>query len=65
MENPIDLRSWVKESNRRNEEIDVYMVNGGTKEVVSVSINPHFIAGLMKWGEQAPYRLVKDILVIK
>lgn len=53
----INLDSWVEESNRRGEEITVYMVNETTKDVVYVAINPGFIAQLMKVGEATNYEL--------
>ena len=57
----IDLPSWVKESQRRGEEITAYLANDKTGEVVFCGINPHFIAGIMKYGETTILKLVKNI----
>ena len=54
----VDLSAWAKESQRRGELIEVYLVNRATEEVIYTSTNPHFIAGVIKVGAIAPYKLV-------
>lgn len=53
----VDLPSWVKESQRRKEEIRAYLVNHTTGEVVACAISPNFIAGVMKFGVKTLYKL--------
>ena len=53
----IDLVSWAKESKRRNELVETYLVNRNTNEVIFVPINPHFIAGIVKFGLVGEYEL--------
>ena len=57
---PVELTSWVKESQRRGEEITAYLVNEKTGEVVFCGINPNFIAGVMKYGETTNHKLVRS-----
>ena len=60
----IDLSSWAKESARRHETIEVYLVKGGDEqEVVQIAINPHFLAGLIKTGELTKHCLIKSKVV--
>ena len=51
------LSEWVKEAHRRKEQVKVYLVNHTTKEVVAVSINPNFIADIVKTAVLTNYKL--------
>jgi hypothetical protein len=53
----LTLSEWVKEAQRRKEEVKVYLVNHNTKEVVACSINPNFIAGIVKTAVLTDYKL--------
>lgn len=54
----VDLPTWVKESQRRGELVEVYLVNRKTEEIIYTTTNPNFIAGVVKVGAIAPYKLV-------
>ena len=62
---PVELPSWVKESQKRGEEITVYMVNDTTGEVVFCGVNPNFIAGVMRFGETTMLQLIKAPVTAK
>ena len=53
----LTLSEWVKEAQHRKETIKVYQVNHDTFEVVAVSINPNFIAGIVRTAVLTNYRL--------
>lgn len=53
----LTLSEWVKEAQHRKEQVKVYLVNHTTKEVVAVSINPNFIAGIVKTAVLTNYHL--------
>ena len=53
----ITLSEWVKEAQHRKETVKVYLVNHTTKEVVAVSINPNFIAGMVETAALTLYKL--------
>ena len=53
----LTLSEWVKEAQHRKEQVKVYLVNHLTKEVVAVSINPNFIAGIVKTAIMTNYKL--------
>jgi len=57
----IDLSSWAKESTRRGETIEIYLVKEGKEqqEIVQIYINPQFLAGLLKVGILTNYCLIK------
>ena len=59
----IELSGWCKESQRRGEKIEVFMVKEarGTndQEVVQIAINPNFLAGLLKVGALTTRTLVR------
>ena len=53
----LTLSEWVKEGQRRGEQVKVYLVNHTTKEVVACAINPNFIAGIVKTAALTNYKL--------
>jgi hypothetical protein len=53
----LTLSEWVKEAQHRKETVKVYLANHTTQEVVAVSINPNFIAGIVKTAVLTNYRL--------
>ena len=53
----LTLSEWVKEGQHRGEKVKVYLVNHTTKKVVECSINPNFIAGIIKTAVLTPYKL--------
>ncbi len=53
----LTLSEWVKKAQHRNEQVKVYLVNHTSKEVVDVSINPNFIAGIVKTAVLTNYKL--------
>ena len=58
----IELTSWIKESVRRGETIETYLVKEGgeQQEVVQLAINPHFLAGLLKAGVLTKHCLIRE-----
>jgi len=56
--NIIDLPSYCKESQRRGELVEVYLINRKTNDVIYTATNPNFIAGVVKAGYKSSYKLV-------
>jgi len=55
----IELTSWVKEAQRRDETVKCYLVRWGRdQEVIETHINPNFVAGIVKYGVYTSYKLV-------
>ena len=53
----LTLSDWVKMAQHKGEPVKVYLVNHTTKEVVACSINPNFIAGIVKTAILTNYKL--------
>jgi hypothetical protein len=54
----LNLSSYVKESTRRGESIEMYMINRTTGDVISAPINPNFVAGILRTGILTSYKIL-------